>query len=59
MENNDKKKHITTSTILKVDANAPLYHCGFFCQRRTTSDEVIDPKDTKKKNAQQSKECHK
>ena len=39
-------KHNTTSTTLKVDAGYKKYHCGFFCQRKTSSD-VVDPKDTK------------
>lgn len=44
MENHDKKVHSVTSTTIKVDAGYKKYHCGFFCQRKTIADEVIDPK---------------
>jgi hypothetical protein len=37
--------HNSTSTTFKVDAGTKRYHCGFFCQRKTTSD-VIEPSQT-------------
>lgn len=37
--------HNSTSTTFKADAGTKKYHCGFFCQRKTTSD-VIEPSQT-------------
>jgi hypothetical protein len=51
MENNDNKKHTSTKTTMRLTAGMPSYSCGFFCQRRTSSDEVIDPKQTNEKSA--------
>jgi hypothetical protein len=59
MENNDNKKHTSTRTTMRLTAGMPSYSCGFFCQRRTTLDEVIDPKKTSEKSASQPTVSHK
>lgn len=59
IESNDIKKHTSARTTVRVNAGFFPYSCMFFCQRRTTSDEVMDPKNTNEKNALPPTKSHK